>query len=193
MKRTIALVALLAIAGPVQAGFVKETRELVREGNKWYVKPYENAFDSTDLLHNECRPLALYIQVLWDKTEGHFSHQYKGLTIEELAERVETVVESQLRVAGIFDGFGSAYIWAQSAWISGHDVLEVWVGAEGNTFNVQLSTKFSANRYLPFSEHYSLGTVGAYRGDTRFLIQAVSEYTGYFINEYLRLNTEYCD
>lgn len=126
-------------------------------------------------LWNECKPVFLLVESLKNDATD------KGLTVE----RIETAVRSRLRAAKLY---------AESARVH---YLYVNVNVNGPAFNVSLElNKLVTDSVSDISANattWNTGGVGVQSGSGAGLIlQAVSEYTDHFIDEYLRVNAEAC-
>ncbi len=127
-------------------------------------------------LWNDCQPIGLAVEELPEDAKEI------GLT----KERIQTAVESRLRVAGIYD---SDLIGAEF-WIY------VNVNVVGRGYSISFDFITLVRRpTLGYGSAaiWNSGGTGTHGGDGGFILQYVSEYTDQFINEYLRVNADACD
>ena len=107
--------------------------------------------------------------------------------IDLTEERIQTLAESRLRAARMYDAAALPYF------------LYVRVGVQnrrGGAYNIEVS--FS--KYLRdgvsdqngFAATWDTGSYGTYGGDAGFILQSVSEHLDRFVLEYLRVNETAC-
>ena len=133
-------------------------------------------------LWNECAPVELIVERLPD-----FAADI-GLT----EERIQTLAESRLRVARLYD----AAMLAFTPYLYVRVSVLVSESGRGGAFNIEVSFK----RYLfnavsgstGFAATWEAGSFGTHGGDADFILQGVSGYLDEFILEYLRVNETAC-
>ena len=128
-------------------------------------------------LFSQCEPVAMLIEDLPESAS--------------LArERVETLVESRLRAARLFNGadpYGDPLT----------PFLYVNVGVIGRAFTIRVELhKFvhdQSSRVAWATPTWNTASAGTHGGDDGFILQGVSEHMDRFILEYLRVNDSACE
>ena len=126
-------------------------------------------------LFNECGPMELLVEEYKNADWADI-----GLTVD----RIQTMAESRLRAARLYDGTALPYLYVN-------------VNVVGDGFS--LSVRYNKLLYDPVSgETYPTITwdgsgAGTHGGDAGFILQGLSEHLDRFILEYLRVNEDACD
>ena len=127
-------------------------------------------------LFNECGPMDL---IVVDYTDDAAWADI-GLTVD----RIQTMVESRLRGARLYD-------------VAAFPILYVNVKVVSRGFS--LNVDYRKRLYDPVSDEsfyattWTIGGAGTHSGDAGFILQGLSEYLDSFILEYLRVNEDACD
>ena len=142
---------------------------------------HATAQDVSDLdrfkLFNECRPMDLLVEDYTDDADWTDI----GLTVD----RIQTMTESRLRAARLYDATGV------------FPILYVNVNVEARGFS--LNVNYKKWLYDPVSDEsfdattWTISGAGTHHGDAGFILQGLSEYLDSFILEYLRVNEDACD
>ena len=124
-------------------------------------------------LWNECAPIDLIVE---GPSDG-------AAAIDLTMERIQTLAESRLRAARLYDAAALPYLYVR-------------VVVLGGAFN----TKVSFNKWLRddvsekngIAETWDTGRLGTHGGNAGFILQGVSELLDRFVLEYLRVNETVC-
>ena len=125
-------------------------------------------------LFNECRPMELIVEDLPDDAAD----------IDLTEERIQTIAESRLRAARLYEAQGL------------NPFLSINVAVFGPTFN--LLVEYRKPLYDPASDTtrpaitWTSGVIGTHGGDAGYILQALSEYLDRFVLQYLRVNEDSC-
>ena len=140
---------------------------------------HATAQDVSDLdrfsLFNECTPMKLVVE----EYAGDSDWADIGLTVD----RIQTMAESRLRAARLYDGTALAYLY-----------VNVNILGTG----VSLSVRYNKLVYDAVSGETNLattwdaGSVGT-SNSASFILQGLSEHLDRFILEYLRVNEDACN
>ena len=137
-------------------------------------------------LWNECAPIGLLVERLSDDAAD----------IDLTEERIQTLAESRLRAARMYDAAASTHLYVRVGVL----VLENRTGA----FNVEMSFNKYLREDVPeywrnemsdlkvMASTWDNGGIGTHGGDASFILQSVSEYLDRFVLEYLRVNEAAC-
>ena len=127
-------------------------------------------------LFNECGPMDLVVE----RYEGDAGWTDIGLTVD----RIQTMAESRLRAARLYDATALAYLYVN-------------VNVLGRAFSLRV--EYSKVLYdgvsgeTNYAKTWNIGSTGTHSGDAGFILQSLSEYLDRFILEYLRVNEDACD
>ncbi len=130
-------------------------------------------------LWNECAPIWLLVRLSDDAAD-----------IDLTEERIQTLVESRLRVARLYDTAAPhAYLY-----------VRVGVLVSENRRSGAFSIRVSFNKLLfdfvsdefGFAETWDTASYGIHSGDADYILRGVSEQLDRFILEYLRVNETAC-
>ena len=126
-------------------------------------------------LFNECGPMDLFVEHYEDADWADI-----GLTVD----RIQTMAESRLRVARLYDATAGTNLY-----------VKVNVASRGFSLDVDyrkvLYDPVSDDSF--FATTWNIGGAGTHSGDAGFILQGLSEYLDSFILEYLRVNEDACD
>ena len=139
-------------------------------------------------LWNECAPIGLLIESLDDDAAA----------IDLTEERIQTLAESRLRAARLYDTVeGNPYLYIRVTVLNSEN-------RSGGAFHVRMSFNKYLREDVPeywrnemsdlkvLASIWDHGTLGTYAGDAGFILQHVSEQLDRFILEYLRVNEAAC-
>ena len=127
-------------------------------------------------LFNECGPMNLVIE----EYQGDTDWSDIGLTVD----RIQTMAESRLRAARLYDATALAYLYVN-------------VNVLGRAFSLRV--EYSKVLYdgvsgeTNYARTWDIDSAGTHGGDAGFILQGLSEYLDRFILEYLRVNEDACD
>ena len=143
-------------------------------------------------LWNECAPIGLLIESLDDDAAA----------IDLTEERIQTLAESRLRAARLYDTVeGNPYL---NPYLYIHVTVLNSENRGGGAFHVRMSFNKYLREDVPEYWHNEIsdlkvlasiwdhGTLGTHAGDAGFILQSVSEYLDLFVLEYLRVNEVAC-
>ena len=134
--------------------------------------PIDRQIDCFDLF-NGCEPIDLLVENLPEDAAEI------GLT----KERIQTLAESRLRAARLYDADGGTHLY-------------VHVNVVGRAFSEGLDYKkrlYDSVTGLSFrTTTWNVDGVGTHGGDAGYIMQIVSEHLDHFILEYLRVNEAAC-
>ena len=141
---------------------------------------YATAQDVNDLdrfrLFNECTPMDLAVE----EYRGDADWADVGLT----ADRIQTMAESRLRAARLYDATARAYLYVN-------------VNVLSRSFSVDVDYKKPVYDAVSGETNYAttwdFGGAGGHGGDASFILQGLSEQLDRFILEYLRVNEDACN
>ena len=130
-------------------------------------------------LWNECAPIRLIVEGLPDGTAD----------IDLTEERIQTLAESRLRAARLYDAAALPYLYVRVG-------VFVSENRRGGTYSIDVSFQ----KYLRdgvsdqngFAATWDIGSYGTHSGDAGVILQYVSEYLDRFVLEYLRVNETVC-
>ena len=134
-----------------------------------------SAYDRFELF-NECRPMDLTVE----DYEDDAGWTDIGLTVD----RIQTMAESRLRAARLYDATVLPY-------------LDVNVHVARGGFSLRVN--YRKRLYDPVSDEsfyattWTIGGTGTHSGDAGFILQSLSEHLDGFILAYLRVNEDACD
>ena len=141
---------------------------------------HATAQDVSDLdrfrLFNECTPMDLAVE----EYRGDADWADVGLT----ADRIQTMAESRLRAARLYDGTALAYLYVNVNVLSG--IFSVGVDYKRQVYDA-LSGETN------YATTWNSGSVGTHGGDAGYILQGLSEDLDRFILEYLRVNEDACN
>ena len=124
-------------------------------------------------LWNECAPINLIVEGLSDGAAA----------IDLTMERIQTLAESRLRAARLYDAAALPYLYVR-------------VGVFGGAFHIKVSFKKrlrdDVSEKNGIAETWDTGSLGTHGGDAGFILQGVSEHLDRFVLEYLRVNETVC-
>ena len=134
-----------------------------------------DAFD----LWNECAPIRLLVEGLPDDAAD----------IDLTEERIQTLAESRLRAARLYDAEARPYLYVRVG-------VLVSENRRGGAYSIEVSFQ----KYLRdgvsdrngFAATRDIGSYGTHGGDAGFILQSVSEHLDRFVLEYLRVNETAC-
>ena len=134
-------------------------------------------------LWNECAPIELLVEGLSDDAAD----------IDLTRERIQTLVESRLRVARLYDGAAlllfTPYLYVRVNVVVSEDLS---FGAFNIAVFFHKILRDVVSDWNWFAVTWFTGAVGAHTGDADFILQAVSGQVDQFILEYLRVNETAC-
>ena len=138
----------------------------------------DSIIDRFDLFHR-CEPMNLLVEGLPDD----------AVEIDLFRSRIETLAESRLRAARLYDADASPYLYVKVGVL----VSERSSGA----FTVDVAYKKtvydSESDWWGYAQTWNAGSYGTHGGDAGYIMQSVSERLDQFILEYLRVNEGACD
>ena len=131
-------------------------------------------------LWNECEPIRLIVESL-------SSNDAADIDLTE--ERIQTLAESRLRAARLYDAAARPYLY-----------VRVGVLVSENRRSGAYTIDVSFEKYLRdgvsdqngFAATWHIGSYGTHSGDAGVILQYVSEYLDRFVLEYLRVNETVC-
>ena len=127
-------------------------------------------------LFNKCGPLDLGVEDYNDNA----GWTDIGLTVD----RIQTMAESRLRAARLYDATGGTYLHV--------NVIVAGVGFSLTvTYNKVVYDGVSGE--MSYAMTWDITSAGTHGGDAGFILQSLSEYLDRFILEYLRVNEDACD
>lgn len=130
-------------------------------------------------LFGECRPIDLVVESLDDDAMDI------GLT----RERIQTLAESRLRAARLYNAAALQYLYVRIG-------VMVSEGRRGGAYSIEVEYfKFlddSVSEGSGFAPTWNSGSFGTHGGDGGFIMQALSEHVDRFLLEYLRVNEAAC-
>ena len=124
-------------------------------------------------LFNECVEMRLVIEHLSDDAAD----------IDLTKERIQTLAESRLRAARLYEAVAAAYLYVR-------------IGVAGNAFSTEVS--FHKRVHDPATDlrlpvpTWSTGSLGTHGQEASFIMQGLSEHLDKFVLEYLRVNEKSC-
>ena len=133
------------------------------------------AFDRFRLF-NECGPMKFLVEEYKDEADWADI----GLTMD----RLQTMAESRLRAARLYDATVVPYLYVNVNVVSSAYSLRVaynklmYDGASGET---------------SYAATWAIGSAGTHGGNAGFILQSLSEHLDGFILAYLRVNEDACD
>ena len=186
MKIVAVIVALLVAPGLAMAQDstkAENRRQLTPAEIKSSARQLANdllaSFDRFELW-NACKPVRLFVYPTGSEEDLSDNASKIGLT----EERIETLVRSRLRAARIYDA----------------DVYSPYLYVNVNVFNITFSINLefkklvidTVSREQGTAKTWGIRSTGTHGRDAGFILQAVSEHTDEFIDEYLRVNAKSC-
>ena len=132
-------------------------------------------------LWNGCAPMRLFVEELPDDAAD----------IDLTKERIQTLAESRLRVARLYDAAlpPAPYLYVRVS-------VLVSENRRGGAFSIDVSfqkyLRDAVSGRSMFAEAWNTGSYGTHSGDADYIMQGVSEYLDEFILEYLRANETAC-
>ena len=131
-------------------------------------------------LWNECAPIDLIVESLSNNDAAD---------IDLTEERIQTLAESRLRAARLYDAAARHYLYVRVG-------VLVSENRRGGAYSIDVSFQ----KYLRdgvsdqngFAATWDIGSYGTHRGDAGVILQYVSEYLDRFVLEYLRVNETVC-
>ena len=169
------LLIVIAVATPASAQddtpSPGEMRDLIRE----LAAAVGDRFD----LFNECAQINLMVENLSDDAAD----------IDLTKDRVQTLAESRLRAARLYDAEARPYLYVRVGMLVSDD-------RHGGAYTIEVSfNKPLRDGMLEldgFASTWDTGTYGTHSGDTSFIMQGLSEALDKFVFEYLRVNEKSC-
>ena len=130
-------------------------------------------------LWNKCAPIRLFVAELDDEAAA----------IDLTKERIQTLAESRLRAARLYDAAALPYLFVRVG-------VLVSENRRGGAYSIEVLFK----KYLRdvvadqngFAATWDTGGFGTHSGNAGFVLQAVSEDLDNFVLEYLRVNETAC-
>ena len=130
-------------------------------------------------LFNECAPIDLIVEGLPDAAAN----------IDLTEERIQTLAESRLRAARMYDPSAVGYLYVRVG-------VTTPGGRRNGAYTAEVSFKKrlydSASNQSGIATTWDTGGYGTHGGDAGYILQSVSEYLDRFILEYLRANESAC-
>ena len=134
-----------------------------------------DAFD----LWNKCEPIDLIVERLDDGAAA----------IDLTTERIQTLAESRLRAARLYDAAARPYLYVRVT-------VVVSENRRSGAYDIEVFFK----KYLRdgvsdqngFAVTWDTGNVGTHGGNAGFILQHLSEHLDRFVLEYLRVNEAAC-
>ena len=130
-------------------------------------------------LFNECAQINLLVENL----------SYDAEDIDLTKERIQTLAESRLRAARLYDAEARPYLYVRVGMLISDD-------RHGGAYTIEVSfNKHLRDGMLElegFASTWNTGTYGTHSGDASFIMQGLSERLDEFILEYLRVNEDEC-
>ncbi len=131
-------------------------------------------------LFNECRPIRLVVEDLSDDAAD----------IELTEERIQTLAESRLRAARLYDDSALHRLYVRVG------VLVSEKNRDGGTFTVSVQYAKvlydSVSGEVGLADTWHTGSYGTHSGDAGYIMQSLSEHLDRFVLEYLRTNESAC-
>ena len=131
-------------------------------------------------LWNECAPIDLIVEGL---SNTH------AADIDLTEERIQTLVESRLRAARLYDAAGRHHLYVRVG-------VFVSENRRGGAFTTEVSfyktLRDLASNELGQARTWNTGSYGTHSGDAGYILQSVSEHLDQFMLEYLRVNEAAC-
>ena len=151
---------------------------LAQEPPSFPIPPSLSSGDAFDLW-NKCAPINLFVEGLDDD----------AASIDLTRERIQTLAESRLRAARLYDAAALPYLYVRVA-------VLVSENRRGGAYSIEVSFK----KYLHdgvadqngFAATWDTGSFGTHSGNAGFILQAVSEDLDNFVLDYLRVNETAC-
>ena len=139
------------------------------------IPPPPPSLSSSDAfaLWNECATINLIVE---DLSDG-------AAAIDLTMERIQTLAESRLRAARLYDAAGLSYLYVRVGVVGGAFHREV-------SFNKLLRDDVSEKNGM--ASTWDTGSLGTHGGNAGFILQGVSEHLDRFVLEYLRVNETVC-
>ena len=98
-------------------------------------------------------------------------------------ERIQTLAESRLRAARLYDALARHYLYVR-------------VGVLGSAFHIEVSfqklLRDDVSEKNGIAATWYDGSLGTHGGNAGFILQGVSEHLDKFVLEYLRVNETVC-
>ncbi len=133
-------------------------------------------------LWNECAPIGLVVEELPDDAAD----------IELSKERIQTLAESRLRIARLYDAAVPLYI----SYLYVRVGVTVSENLRGGAFSIEVSFKKHLRDDVSdrngSAVTWETSTYGTHGGDADYIMRLVSERIDWFILEYLRVNETAC-
>ena len=148
---------------------------LAQEPPGFPIPPSRDAFD----LWNKCEPIDLIVEELDDEAAA----------IDLTTERIQTLAESRLRAARLYDAEALPYLY-----------VRVGVLVSENRRSGAYTVEVVFKKYLRdgvseqngFAATWNTGSYGTHSGNAGFILQSMSEHLDRFVLEYLRVNEVAC-
>ena len=146
------------------------------------IPPPPPSLSSSDAfaLWNECAPIRLIVESL-SSTDA--------ADIDLTEERIQTLAESRLRAARLYDAAARPYLYVRVG-------VLVSENRSGGAYSIGIFFKKylgdGVSEQSGLAATWETGNYGTHGGDAGYIMQIVSEYLDRFILEYLRVNETAC-